>query len=85
MTIIGPTSKKKDWTLQTTAVGCIEQGTKRIAIKWGHQVSTQIRFYGINIGMTCWQKFLDWLSMGNMPESEQSIIRDLKTIGIMPS
>lgn len=35
--------------------------------------------------MTCWQKFIDWLLVANIPESEQSIIRDLKTIGIMPS
>jgi len=35
--------------------------------------------------MTCWQKFCNWLSIDNIPESENSIIRDLKIIGIVDS
>jgi len=37
----------------------------------------------VKIYMSCWQRFLDWLSMSNIPDSEKSIIRDLKTIGII--
>jgi hypothetical protein len=30
----------------------------------------------INI-MGCFERFMDWLNFSNMPQSEQSIIRDL--------
>jgi hypothetical protein len=33
--------------------------------------------------MTCFQRFMDWLNNENIPESEQSIIRDLKIIGVI--
>jgi hypothetical protein len=32
--------------------------------------------------MGCWEKFINWLSLSNIPNSEQSIMRDLITIGI---
>ena len=35
--------------------------------------------------MTCWQRFCNWLSIDNIPASEKSIMRDLKTIGVMES
>ena len=33
--------------------------------------------------MTCFKRFINWLNNENIPESEQSIIRDLKIIGII--
>jgi hypothetical protein len=33
--------------------------------------------------MGCWQKFINWLSLANVPDSEKSIMRDLITIGIV--
>jgi len=33
--------------------------------------------------MNCFDRFLFWLSIENIPDSEKSIIRDLKTIGIL--
>jgi len=32
--------------------------------------------------MGCWAKFINWLFESNIPVSEQSILRDLVTIGI---
>ena len=29
----------------------------------------------------CWKRFIDWLSISNIPKSEESLIRDLKTLG----
>jgi hypothetical protein len=34
--------------------------------------------------MNCFQRFMNWVNQENIPDSEKSIIRDLKTIGIMP-
>jgi hypothetical protein len=34
--------------------------------------------------MTCFQRFLFWLNWGKMPESEESILRDLEKIGVDP-
>jgi len=34
--------------------------------------------------MSCFQSFLNWLNNDNIPDSEKSIIRDLKTIGVIP-
>ncbi len=33
--------------------------------------------------MGCFERFLNWLSIENIPQSEKSIIRDLMKIGIM--
>jgi len=33
--------------------------------------------------MGCWERFLNWLSLANVPDSEKSIMRDLITIGIV--
>jgi hypothetical protein len=33
--------------------------------------------------MGCFEKFLNWLAFDNIPDTEKSIIRDLKTIGIL--
>jgi hypothetical protein len=33
--------------------------------------------------MGCFERFMDWLNFSNMPQSEQSIIRDLMKIGII--
>ena len=35
--------------------------------------------------MGCFERFINWLNISNIPSSEQSIIRDLKTIGIIES
>jgi hypothetical protein len=35
--------------------------------------------------MGCFERFLNWLEIENIPQSEKSIIRDLKTIGIIDS
>jgi hypothetical protein len=35
--------------------------------------------------MNCWERFINWLNISNIPTSEQSILRDLKTIGIIES
>lgn len=32
--------------------------------------------------MGCLERFLNWLNHNNIPASEQSIMRDLQTIGI---
>jgi len=36
------------------------------------------------IYMTCFQRFINWINRVNIPTSEQSIIRDLLTIGTNP-
>jgi hypothetical protein len=33
--------------------------------------------------MGCLERFIDWLNFSNIPQSEQSIIRDLMKIGII--
>jgi hypothetical protein len=33
--------------------------------------------------MGCFEKFLNWLNHSNIPNSQESIMRDLQTIGIM--
>jgi len=33
--------------------------------------------------MGCFKRFLDWLSIESIPASEQSIIKDLQTIGVV--
>jgi len=33
--------------------------------------------------MTCIERLINWLSKNNIPGSEQSILRDLQTIGIV--
>jgi hypothetical protein len=33
----------------------------------------------------CFKRLLDWLNGNNMPESQDSLIRDLNTIGILPA
>ena len=35
--------------------------------------------------MGCFERFLNWLENENIPQSEKSIIRDLKTIGVIDS
>jgi hypothetical protein len=35
--------------------------------------------------MGCLERFFNWLNISNMPTSEQSIIRDLMTIGAIES
>jgi len=35
--------------------------------------------------MGCLERFYKWLAIETIPESEKSIIRDLKTIGIIDS
>jgi hypothetical protein len=35
--------------------------------------------------MGCFERFLNWLAIENISQSEKSIIRDLKTIGIIDS
>jgi hypothetical protein len=32
--------------------------------------------------MSCFQRFLFWLTWDNIPESEKSILRDLEKIGV---
>lgn len=34
--------------------------------------------------MSCFQRLLNWLNSEHIPDSEKSIIRDLKTIGVIP-
>lgn len=33
----------------------------------------------------CFKRFLDWINRNNIPESQDSLIRDLNTIGILPA
>jgi len=35
--------------------------------------------------MGCFERLVNWLNMSNIPSSEQSIIRDLMTIGVIDS
>jgi len=32
--------------------------------------------------MGCWERFVNWINFKNIPFSEQSILRDLHTIGV---
>jgi len=33
--------------------------------------------------MNCFQRFMNWVNQEHIPDSEKSIIRDLKTIGVI--